>query len=475
MKLKKLPWLSAGLFAALLSGNVAAQTDSAAATAEVGKNSLPLDELQAFAEVFGQINSQYVDPADDLSLLRDALHGMLAGLDPHSVFLDAEAFEEMRVSTEGQFGGLGIEVTTSDGLLVIVAPLDDTPAQRAGLQPGDMIVKLDGVAVQGDNLRAVTNRLRGPPGSKIVLTISRRGQRETFDVTLVRAIIKVSNVKSEMLEDGFAYIRITSFHSQSGANLRAALAQLQPSDGELNGLVLDLRNNPGGTLHSAVEVSDVFINDGVIVSTRGRNPATNQTFSASARAWSAEVPLVVLVNGGSASAAEIVAGALQDHQRAILLGTQTFGKGSVQTVIPLQNGGALKLTTARYYTPSGRSIQARGITPDIIAEQVNAQTQTQLSRSQVGKPTREDDLFGHLENDQTTTQPEPAKAAHNSRFAVGHAETETETKPIAALQRRDYQVGAALNLLKGMSLVKRRRENSQADSANSANPAAAGG
>ena len=421
----------------LLSATTFAQTDGVQDGAKVSPIPLPLplEELRAFTEVFGKIKSEYVDQVDDATLLQDAIEGMLAGLDPHSALLDPEAFQEMRISTEGKFGGIGIEITAEDGFIKVVAPIDDTPAERAGIRSGDTIVMLDGAPLRNLPVREAVERMRGVPGTEIVLTISREGDLDTFDVPLTRAVIQVASVKGEMLEDGFGYIRITNFQSDTGSNLRAQIEQLQQeNEGTLHGLILDLRNNPGGVLHGAVEVSDVFLPEGLVVSTRGRNAANNHGFSATTEDATGDMPLVVLVNGGSASSAEIVAGALQDHKRAIILGSRTFGKGSVQTVIPTNNGGALKLTTARYYTPSGRSIQARGIAPDIVVEAnpPNAHSQGEWN----GRELREADLDGHLEND-----------------GVGERETPTADSGLAT---RDHQVGAALDLLKGMSLMKLR-------------------
>ncbi len=444
---------AAGLVTLLLSGAVFAQAESTqteapdepASSLELPLEELPLEELQIFAEIFGKIKSEYVDPADDVTLLRDAIHGMLAGLDPHSAFLDPEEFREMRISTEGKFGGLGPGVTVEDGFITVVTPLDDTPAQQAGIQPGDIIVMLDGVATHGMNLRAAVESMRGPPGSKIVLTLSRPSSGESFELTLVRAVIEVASVKSEMLEDGFGYVRIITFQSATSADLHREMAKLeQQNQRKLKGLVLDLRNNPGGVLHSAVEVSDAFLDAGVIVSTRGRHADADHSFQANPEDVTADAPVVVLVNGGSASAAEIVAGALQDHQRAIIMGTRTFGKGSVQTIIPVNNGGALKLTTARYYTPAERSIQARGIVPDIIVE-AGSPTLNQADEWDL----KEVDLLGHLENGQT----------ENDQTEATAADAESTSSPAASnLAARDYQVGEALNLLKGMSLVKLRGE-----------------
>lgn len=417
-----------------LSAATFAQTDGEPDGAKVSSQPLPLEELRAFTEVFGKIKSEYVDQVDDTTLLRDAIEGMLAGLDPHSALLDPEAFKEMRISTEGKFGGIGIEITAEDGFIKVVAPIDHTPAQRAGIRSGDTIVMLDGTPLRNLPVGEAVERMRGAPGTQIVLTISREGEPAPFDIPLTRAIIQVASVTGEMLEDGFGYIRITNFQSDTGGNLRAQIEQLQQENaGALHGLILDLRNNPGGVLHGAVEVSDVFLPDGLVVSTRGRNAANNHGFSATTEDATGDMPLVVLVNGGSASSAEIVAGALQDHKRAIILGSRTFGKGSVQTVIPTNNGGALKLTTARYYTPSGRSIQARGIAPDIVVE---ANPPNSHAVEWDRRELREADLDGHLEND-----------------AAGEGETPTADSGLAT---RDHQVGAALDLLKGMSLMKLR-------------------
>lgn len=396
---------------------------------------LPLDELRVFAEVFGKIKSDYVDPTDDAALLRDAIRGMLAGLDPHSAFLDPRAFKEMRMATEGRFGGLGIEVSGDGGRIKVIAPLDGTPAARAGIQAGDVIIKLDGVSARGMRLREAVDKMRGPPGSRIVVTVSRGG--DAIDIEMKRAVIQVPSVRSEMLEDGFGYLRITAFQGGTGAGVRAAIARLK-RHGQLKGVVLDLRNNPGGVLQSAVEVSDAFLDSGVIVSVRGRGAGgdAGHRFSASSDDLTGDAPIVALVNGGTASAAEIVAGALQDHRRAIIMGARTFGKGSVQTVLPVNSGGALKLTTARYYTPAARSIQALGIAPDIVIEAVRPAPPGAARR-----PVREADLAGHLENDNAGV----ADDADAQNAAAG------------GLAARDYQIFEALKLLKGMSLVADRQ------------------
>ena len=399
--------------------------------------SLPLDDLQVFSEVFGKIKSEYVDEVDDATLLKNAIKGMLSGLDPHSTFLDPEDFKEIKITTDGKFGGLGIEVTTEDGVIKIVTPIDGTPAYDAGLQPGDLILKIDDVSVRGMDLNDAVEKMRGEPGSEIKLTIDREGEPKLLEVELVRAIIKVTSVRGEILEPGFGYVRLSSFQGSTAESLRTTVKSLiKKNGGPLSGLVLDLRNNPGGVLSGAVDVSDLFLDQGNIVTTKGRTPTSDQNFSASPDDISGDAPLVVLVNGGSASASEIVAGALQDHKRAIIMGTRTFGKGSVQTVIPMNNGGALKLTTARYFTPSDRSIQARGIVPDIITEQGELK-----KAAGNGNQVSESDLTGHLENDEATDQTESAG-----------------TDRIRERLKKDFQLREALNLLKGMSLVKARSQ-----------------
>lgn len=416
--------------------------------AEDEGDALPLDELQVFAEVFGKIKSEYVDDASDVELLRDAIRGMLSGLDPHSTFLEPEAFEEIRISTEGRFGGLGIEVTTEDGLIKVVTPIDGTPAADADIRPGDIIVMIDGKPVRGMNVRDAVDSMRGEPGSRIVLTIAREDEDDPIDVPLVRAIIKVASVRGEMIEPGFGYARISSFQSGTSNNLRTQIDKLvQLNEEPLEGMVLDLRNNPGGVLNAAVDVSDLFLEEGSIVATRGREASNDSVYRARPGDILDGAPLVILVNGGSASASEIVAGALQDHERAIIMGTRTFGKGSVQTVIPMNNGGALKLTTARYFTPDDRSIQARGIEPDINVEQLTSGGKVERS----GR-VREADLAGHLvgddeiEESDESTGDKPKPESGTSKSAVGSSE----------LLSDDYQLREAVNLLKGMRLVNQR-------------------
>ncbi|MCY1276240.1 Carboxy-terminal processing protease CtpB [compost metagenome] len=402
------------------------------ATAVSGKAPLPLDELRTFAEVLDRIKSAYVEPVDDKTLLENAIKGMLSNLDPHSAYLEPEDFQELQESTSGEFGGLGIEVGAEDGFIKVVSPIDDTPASRAGIQPGDLIVKIDGQPTKGISLMDAVDKMRGKAGSKITLTLVRDGGRP-FDVELVRAAIKVKSVKSQLLEKGYGYLRITQFQVNTGEEVGKALAKLRKdNNARLSGLVLDLRNNPGGVLQSAVEVSDHFLKKGLIVYTKGRIANSELRFSADPADASEGVPLVVLINGGSASAAEIVAGALQDHKRGVLMGTDSFGKGSVQTVLPLNNDRALKLTTALYYTPNGRSIQAQGIVPDIEV------ARAKVTREQDSESFKEADLAGHLGN------------GNGGADRPSSSKKSAEPRP----QDDDFQLSQALNLLKGLNITR---------------------
>jgi len=405
---------------------------------------LPLDELRTFSEVFGRIKNSYVEPVEDKQLLQNAIEGMLSGLDPHSTYLDLDDFKDLREGTSGEFGGLGIEVTMEDGFVKVVSPIDDTPAARGGIQAGDLIIRLDDTPVKGLSLGDAVDIMRGKPDSKLLLTIIRDGEDKPLKIELTRAIIKVTSVKQKMLEPGYGYVRISTFQSRTSDSLKEAISALkQENDGSLNGLVLDLRNNPGGLLDAAVDVSDAFITKGKIVYTEGRIKDAAQEFNAKPNDILKGAPLVVLVNGGSASASEIVAGALQDHHRAVILGSKTFGKGSVQTVMPLTNETAVKMTTARYFTPSGRSIQAEGIVPDIKIENFKI---SPLENNDFN-PLREQDLSGHLENGNGNAETE-AKAKDDSAEAV------EEEKVEAPLAVRDYPLSQALNLLKGISILK---------------------
>src|SRR5919199_6265913 len=350
-------------------------------------------QLNLFGEVFERVRAEYVDEVSDDTLVESAINGMLTSLDPHSNYLNTKNFNDMKVQTRGEFGGLGIEVSMENGLVKVVSPIDDTPAANAGLKPGDLITHLDSTPVQGLTLPEAVEKMRGPVNSDITLTVRREG-REPFDVKLTRAIIKIRSVRSHLEGKDIGYIRITSFNEQTDVNLNNAMKKLKQDAGKkLAGIVLDLRNNPGGLLDQAVAVSDAFLERGEIVSTRGRRSDDAQRYNARPGDIASGLPIAVLINGGSASASEIVAGALQDHHRAIILGTKSFGKGSVQTIIPLAGHGAMRLTTARYYTPSGRSIQAKGIEPDIIVEPAKIERIASTTPAR-----READLRGALRN-----------------------------------------------------------------------------
>jgi carboxyl-terminal processing protease len=455
---------------------------SAVADRQTTSLALPVDDLRLFSEVFGRIKSDYVEPVEDRKLLKEAINGMLTGLDPHSAFLDQEAYRDLQVGTQGEFGGLGIEVGVEDGFVKVVAPIEDTPAYRAGVQAGDLIIKLDEVSVKGIGLSEAVKRMRGKPNTEVKLTVLRKGESQPLEFVVKRDVIRVKSVKAKMLEPGYGLIRVTQFQEHTGENLVAALNDLyKQNGGELKGLILDLRLNPGGLLNSAVAVSAAFLpKNALVVYTDGRTDdakmrltaakenyvrgAFKEDFIAKEPAGAKTVPLVVLVNGASASASEIVAGALQDHKRATLIGTQTFGKGSVQTILPLPNNQAVKLTTARYYTPNGRSIQAKGITPDIMVE--DAPDQKVL--------LREADLQHHLsiEEDKAaaaaaaeaaaTGKPKvqaPEKviagpSAGKSASAAGTAgkaakdEKDKDAKKDPNAKKEDLQLAAALNFLK---------------------------
>jgi carboxyl-terminal processing protease len=443
------------------------------AVAEKSNAPLPIEDLRAFTEVFGRIKSDYVEPVDDKKLISEAINGMLSGLDPHSAYLDAEAFRELQVGTQGEFGGLGIEVGMEDGFVKVIAPIEDTPAYRAGLKPGDLIIKLDETNVKGMTLNEAVKRMRGKPNTDITLTVIRKGEPKPRVVTLTRAIIQIQSVKYKLVEAGYAYVRVTQFQEHTPEKLAAALDGMwKQSNGQVKGLVLDLRNDPGGLLNAAVAVSAAFLpSNALVVYTDGRTEDSKMRLYASSEyylrggkedflkklpASVKSVPMVVLVNGGSASASEIVAGALQDHKRAIIMGTQTFGKGSVQTILPLGNNTAIKLTTARYYTPSGRSIQAKGISPDIAVEEATiAELEPQLRM-------RESDLERHLANptdkddaqEGPAVKPAPAKPGQDG----GGAQNDTGKKPEQAEygSKGDYQLNQALNLLKGLQILSKR-------------------
>lgn len=394
--------------------------------------SLPVDELRTFTEVFAKIKNDYVEVVDDKTLLENAIRGMLSGLDPHSTYLDPEGYKELQVGTTGRFGGLGIEVGMENGFVKVISPIDDTPAKRAGMMPGDLIVRLDDTPVKGLSLSDAVKIMRGKPGSEIVLTVVREGIDKPLKITIKRDVIRVKSVKARMLDEDFGYVRITSFQSKTGDSLLDELEKLQDeTENGLKGLVLDLRNNPGGVLSAAVEVSDAFLTEGLIVYTEGRDENSRLKFSARPNDELNNAPIVILVNGGSASASEIVAGALQDHNRAIIMGSKTFGKGSVQTILPMNSDSALKLTTARYYTPNGRSIQAEGIVPHIKLERL------QVSKiDSEFKRVKEADLSGHLENGNGKPSKESDKKESN----------------LDDLANDDYQLYEALNALKAIQI-----------------------
>lgn len=431
---------------------------------------LPIEELRAFSEVFGRIKSDYVEPVTDKKLITEAITGMLTGLDPHSAYLDADAFKELQIGTQGEFGGLGIEVGMEDGLVKVISPIEDSPAYHAGMKSGDLIIKLDDVMVKSLTLSDAVKRMRGKPGSKIVLTVIRKEAPKPLTFTLTRAVIKVQSVKSKLIEPGYAFIRITQFQEHTGENLATALNNLfKQNQGAMKGLVLDLRNDPGGLLNSSVAASAAFLpKDALVVYTEGRNSDAKMRLSAvpndylrnnekdylkNLPAAVKTVPMIVLVNGGSASASEIVAGALQDHKRAVIMGTQTFGKGSVQSVLPLGNNTAIKLTTARYFTPGGRSIQAKGIVPDIVVEDPATIDQDQTFRM------READLERHLSNSQeldvkvdVTKPTAPATPAKSpTKHEAGDA---PKPKMLEFGSKEDYQLHQAVNLLKGMNILQ---------------------
>ena len=397
-------------------------------------NQLPLNEVRTFTEVLDRIKKAYVEPIDDQTLLENAIKGMLSELDPHSAYLEPDAFKDLQVNTQGEFGGLGIEVGMENGFVKVIAPIDDTPAKKAGVEAGDLIIKLDNKPVKGLSLNEAVKIMRGKPGTEIKLTIIREFETEPLEITVTRDIIQVVSVKNMLLDDGFGYIRITQFQVHTGKDLEGAIVKLQKNKQALKGLILDLRNNPGGVLEAAVDVTDTFIDQGLIVYTKGRLEDTQMEFKATENTLLPDTPVIVLVNAGSASASEIVAGALQDHRRAIVMGTLTFGKGSVQTVLPLHNNRALKLTTARYYTPEGRSIQAKGIEPDIIVE---ASKVTKLKHQEGYK---EADLAGHLENE-------------NKKKKI----KKTNGDNVQQMLEMDFQLREALNLLKGIHLHNQSR------------------
>ena len=407
---------------------------------------LPLEQIKTFADIFTRIKLSYVEPVTDEQLLEYAVDGMLAGLDPHSVYLKGEKYTDLNEDTRGQFTGLGIEVVMEGGFVKVIAPIDDTPAAKAGIQSGDLIIRINGEVISGLTLNEATEKMRGAPGTSIKLTILRESEPDPFDIELKRAIVKLSSVKRNRLSDQIGYLRVTQFQQNTGENFRKELKALR-DESSFSGLVIDLRNNPGGLLTSAVSIVDSFITDGVIVSTKGRDESTKKEYKATAVDLIEGKPIVVLVNGGSASASEIVAGALQDHNRAMIMGTETFGKGSVQTVLNINESDAIKLTTARYYTPSGRSIQAAGVVPDVIVDQREFK-----EREQGFKRIKENDLPGHLDNEAKVKK-------------------DNTTQQTDELLAADYQLNEAFNLLKGLVLYEKSKAAKATDDVNNTDTA----
>jgi carboxyl-terminal processing protease len=413
-------------------------------------------QLDLFGEVFERVRADYVEEVSDQQLIEAAINGMLSSLDPHSSYMNAKSFGDMQVQVRGEFGGLGLEVTMDNGIVKVVSPIDDTPAAKAGLKPGDFITAIDGEPVLGLSLNDAVEHMRGPIGSPIKLSIRREG-RDPFDVTLKRAVIKIQSVKSHLEGNDVGYIRITSFNEQADSGVKAAMKSLKQQAGDnLKGIVLDLRNNPGGLLDQAIGVSNDFLDKGEIVSTRGRHSEDAARYDAKPGGdLTGGLPMVVLINGGSASASEIVAGALQDHHRAVLLGTRSFGKGSVQTIIQLPGHGAMRLTTARYYTPSGRSIQAKGIEPDIVVEPAK------IEKLEVGKSLHEADLRGALKNTDAAAKPQSTNTAPNvppgTQPAAPSEAGAVDADVLGTAE--DYQLARAVDMLRGVALFNAKAAN----------------
>ncbi len=433
-KLMKLNYKSLLLLMTGFLIGIATLSSPVFAKKDMGKEEgLPLEHLRNFSDIFARIKSDYVEKVEDKELLQNAIRGMLSGLDPHSTYLDPDEYRELKIGTTGQFGGLGIQVGLEDGFIKVISPIDDTPAFHAGIKAGDLIIRLNDKPIKGMSLNEAVNIMRGKPGTKITLTIVRDEETEPLNIVIKRAIIKVKSVKSRLLEKDYGYVRVSTFQSRTAHHLLEAINNLKKENkNKLKGLVFDLRNNPGGVLNAAADVSDLFLEEGLIVYTKGR--VKNSYFEFKAKPGDAinGAPIVVLINEGSASASEIVAGALQDHKRAVLMGTKSFGKGSVQTIQELRNGGAVKFTTARYFTPLGRSIQAEGIEPDIT---LNNMKLTAIKDNGF-KRLKEADLSGHISN-PNGIKPETKKDKANTK------------KPKV---KNDYQIKEALNLLKGLNI-----------------------
>ena len=403
-------------------------TDSLEANKAQSEERLPLRELRVFTQVFEQIRRGYVEEVKDTELLENAISGLLLELDPHSAYLNKSDYDDLQESATGEYSGLGLEVGSERGMIKIISPIDDTPAAKAGIKAGDLIIEVDGVPVRGMALQKAIDKLRGEKGTSIELMVLREGQETPIEFTIVRDTIQFSSVRSRIIEPGYGYVRISQFQTSSGDDFKKELLDLKQQETSLKGVIIDLRNNPGGLVPASVDISDAVLDGGTVVYTEGRLPSSNSRYEATSGDILEGIPIVVLINGGSASASEIVAGALQDHQRAAIIGTQSFGKGSVQTVIPLGDGRAVKLTTARYFTPNGRSIQAEGIVPDIIVEPA------EIRRYQLRDRVREEDLEGHLE-----------QASERGESPVEPEEDVTD----------DNQLYEALNVLKGFQLLGR--------------------
>lgn len=434
IKGRKIAFLAVSLFVLFVVGGIVAQKRCAAQ----GGNDY--ESIELFTDVLAIVKKSYVEEVDTKKLIYGAINGMLASLDPHSSFMPPETYKEMKIDTKGSFGGLGIEITIKDGILTVISPIEDTPAFRAGVKAGDQILKIEDKFTKDMSIMDAVKRMRGPKGTKVTLTIMREGFEKPKEFSLVRDVIQVKSVRFKTLDDGYGYVRIAQFQEKTDDDFSRALKTLkEENNGNLKGLVLDLRNDPGGLLDQAVKIADHFVEDGLIVYTEGREKDARMKFSARKSGTEPTYPIVVLINGGSASASEIVAGALQDHKRAVVMGTQSFGKGSVQTIIPLSDESGLRLTTARYFTPSGRSIQAKGITPDIVVERAEIQS-TEKKEGHL----REKDLENHFESDERKV-PEEKKSEKEKQPAY---KTDEQLKG-------DYQVLRALDLLKGWEILQK--------------------
>ena len=441
--MKRLPELliSVLIFSLFSSNYIYAQQEEPVENKEnKSKNEIPFDEIRIFAEVFDKVKNDYVETVNDRDLIESAIRGLLEGLDPHSAYMDENAFKNLQEGTSGEFGGLGIEVSMENGFIKVISPIDDTPAQRAGIQSGDLIIRLDDTPVKGLSLNEAVGKMRGKPGTDISLTIAREGMDQPLVMIITRETITRKSAWVRTLEPGYGYLRVSNFQTNTANDAQRVLESLkEENDGSLKGLILDLRNNPGGILSGAVAISDLFLEEGLIVYTEGRINDSKMDFSAKPVDLINTAPMIVLVNGGSASASEIVAGALQDHKRALIMGQKTFGKGSVQTILPMTNESALKLTTARYFTPSGRSIQASGIVPDIIIDQVKLEK----IEENVLKVS-EANLSGHLLNNNDSDETDSSENTQNNE----------PKEDIESLSQSDYALYEALNVLKGMVLTK---------------------